>query len=209
MLVKSKFKSEKSKKNKRKNRSFKRKWEKKDIKINTMCVTWPLNICLVILRIRSFEHYILLSIIFLIVFCILYTLVLLCVSMYRLSCIQRFFYKMKLVKTLLHTQLKQTNLENQRHISTESPKRVLMILFLKTLYFQYAKRPATTSSSVFVLFYFCIQYIWSLCYIFECFAINCFALYLFHLNLQYFSPSLQDLFAIFNETLSQLSFRIH
>ena len=29
---------------------------------------------------------------------------------------------MKLVKTLLHTQLKQTNLENQLHILTESLK---------------------------------------------------------------------------------------
>ena len=29
---------------------------------------------------------------------------------------------MKLVKTLSHIQLKQTNVENQLHISTESPK---------------------------------------------------------------------------------------
>ena len=39
-----------------------------------------------------------------------------------LSCIQRFFSKMKLVKTSLRTQLKQTNLENRFHISRESPK---------------------------------------------------------------------------------------
>ena len=38
------------------------------------------------------------------------------------SCIQRFFPKMKLVKTSLRTQLKQTYLENQLHISTDSPK---------------------------------------------------------------------------------------
>ena len=35
---------------------------------------------------------------------------------------QRFFSKMKLVKTSLRTQLKQTNLENRLHILTESPK---------------------------------------------------------------------------------------
>ena len=39
-----------------------------------------------------------------------------------LSCIQRFFSKMKMVKTLLRTQLKQTNLENRLHISTKIPK---------------------------------------------------------------------------------------
>ena len=40
------------------------------------------------------------------------------------SCVQRFISKMKLVKTSLHAQLKikQTSLENQLHISTESSK---------------------------------------------------------------------------------------
>ena len=42
--------------------------------------------------------------------------------MSSVSCIQRFFSKMILVKTSLCTQLKQTNLENRLHISTESPK---------------------------------------------------------------------------------------
>ena len=42
--------------------------------------------------------------------------------------VQRFFSKMKLVETLLRTQLKQTHLENRLHISTERPKKVLMIL---------------------------------------------------------------------------------
>ena len=41
----------------------------------------------------------------------------------RLVChVQRFFPKIKLVKTSLRTQLKQTNLENWLHIWTESPK---------------------------------------------------------------------------------------
>ena len=39
-----------------------------------------------------------------------------------LSYVQRFFSKMKVVKTSLCTQLKQTNLENWLHIPTESPK---------------------------------------------------------------------------------------
>ena len=37
------------------------------------------------------------------------------------SCIQRFFSKMKLVKMLSCTQLKQSNLEHGFHILTESP----------------------------------------------------------------------------------------
>ena len=45
-----------------------------------------------------------------------------CISRSSLSCIQKFFSKIKLVKTSLHTQLKQNNLENQLHISTESLK---------------------------------------------------------------------------------------
>ena len=45
-----------------------------------------------------------------------------CLSKSSLSCIQRFFSKMKLVKTSFRTQLKQTNLENRFHISTESLK---------------------------------------------------------------------------------------
>ena len=54
------------------------------------------------------------------------------ISTSSLSYAQRFFSKMKLVKTSLRTPLKQTNLENipGLHISAEQPK-VLMILFFK------------------------------------------------------------------------------
>ena len=45
-----------------------------------------------------------------------------CISTSSLPYGQRFFSRRKLVKTLLCTQLKQTNFENQFHISTESPK---------------------------------------------------------------------------------------
>ena len=55
--VKSKLKSEKSKENKHKKCSFKRKHEKKNITINMMCVKWPLNISLLILCICTCEHY--------------------------------------------------------------------------------------------------------------------------------------------------------
>ena len=44
------------------------------------------------------------------------------ISTSDLSYVQKFFSKMKLVKTSLCTQLKQTNLENWLHISIESPK---------------------------------------------------------------------------------------
>ena len=42
---------------------------------------------------------------------------------YPLSCVQRLFFRMKLVKCFLRTQLKQTNLKNRLHISRESPKK--------------------------------------------------------------------------------------
>ena len=45
-----------------------------------------------------------------------------CINRSSLSCVQRLFSKMKLVKTSLRTQLKQTNLENRLHILTEKPK---------------------------------------------------------------------------------------
>ena len=44
-----------------------------------------------------------------------------CIGTSSFLCIQSFFSKMKLVKTSLHTQLNQANLENKLHISTEGP----------------------------------------------------------------------------------------
>ena len=40
----------------------------------------------------------------------------------NLPCVQRFFCKIKLAKTLRRTQLTQTNLESRFHIATGSPK---------------------------------------------------------------------------------------
>ena len=36
---------------------FKRKQERKDIKVEMMCVAWPLDVCLLILHICTYEHY--------------------------------------------------------------------------------------------------------------------------------------------------------
>ena len=52
-----------------------------------------------------------------------------CLYRSSLSCVQRFFSKMKLKKTLLPTQLKQGNLENGLHNSTESPKEHFNTVF--------------------------------------------------------------------------------
>ena len=54
--AKSKLKSEKSNKNKHKSNVVLKENEKKDIKID-MSAMWPLNICLLILRMRTCEHY--------------------------------------------------------------------------------------------------------------------------------------------------------
>ena len=51
--------------------------------------------------------------------------------------VQRFFSKMKLVETLLRTQLKQTHLENRLHISTETPS---FRGWIKTMWSEYANR---------------------------------------------------------------------
>ena len=45
-----------------------------------------------------------------------------CIRTFSLSHVQKFFSEMKLLKTLLRTQLNQTNLENRLYISTETPK---------------------------------------------------------------------------------------
>ena len=46
-----------------------------------------------------------------------------------------FFSKMKLVQTLLHTQLKQNNLENQLSFQQKVQKNLLMILLFQHLKF--------------------------------------------------------------------------
>ena len=74
------------------------------------------------------------SVYFVYTFYILYTFVTshkICISwiVFILSCDQRFFSKMKLLKSSLRTQSKQAKLEIQLYISTESPREVLIILF--------------------------------------------------------------------------------
>ena len=55
-IKKSKFKSEESNKNKHKSDVVLKINNKKSIKIDMMSVTWPLNICLLILCVRTCEH---------------------------------------------------------------------------------------------------------------------------------------------------------
>ena len=50
------------------------------------------------------------------------------------ACVERSFSKMKLGKTRLRNQLKQTSLENLLYISTENPKEGFVILFSNILW---------------------------------------------------------------------------
>ena len=45
-----------------------------------------------------------------------------CIRTFSLSFVQKFFSEIKLLKTLLRTELNPTNLENRLYISTETPK---------------------------------------------------------------------------------------
>ena len=70
--------------------------------------------------------------------------------MSHLSYVQKFFCKMKLVKTSLPTQLRQTNLGNWLYISTESPKEGFNVF----LTLQYGHMSGLkTSCSVFVFIF--------------------------------------------------------
>ena len=75
---------------------------------------------------KIYLNYVLAPIFFFYILCTYLLLFLIKYSFHVKVCLvchlQRFFPKMELVKTSLPTQLKQTNLENQLHISAESPK---------------------------------------------------------------------------------------
>ena len=103
---------------------------------------------------------------------------------------------MKLVKTSLRIQLKQTNLENRLHILRESPKEG----FNDTV-FQHFVQHLQLLVSVFLFLH--SIYLFAMLPFRMVLFITCFALYLFLVNLQYFSLLLQGLFAIFNENLLQ------
>ena len=112
-----------------------------------------------------------------------------------------FFSKWKLVKMLLHTQLKQTNLENRLHISTKSPKE-----FYDTV-FEHFMDELKHCNTVMKCFCVCIQCIWLLFYILVwSFFITCIALFLFLVNLDYFSYkiNLQFLIKFFRNKLFTL-----
>ena len=109
---------------------------------------------------------------------------------------------MKLVKTLLHTQLKQTYLENRLHISTECPKEG----FNDTVFqhFQHCKWGVQKGIQLVPVFLCLYSLDLVVMLPFKMiFFITCFPLFFVLVNLQYFNPLLQDLFVIFNENLSQ------
>ena len=122
-------------------------------------------------------------------------------------CVQRFLSKMKLVKNSLRTRLKQTNLENWFHISKESPKEGLN----DTVFQYFADELKHCNSDMWmdlqllVPVFLCLYstYLVAMLPFRMIFLITWFALFLFLVNLPYFSPLLQVLFAIFNENLSQ------
>ena len=121
-------------------------------------------------------------------------MVLLCVSMSSLPCIQRLFSEMKLDN--------QTNLENQLHISTESRKGfndTVFQHFVEEL--KHCNLDMPIDLQLLVSEFLCLYsiYLVAMLYFRMIFFINCFDLFLFLMNLQYSSPLLQDLFAIFNE----------
>ena len=130
----------------------------------------------------------------------------LCIGTSSLSCIQSFFSKMKLVKTSLRTQLKQTNLENQLHISTESPKKA----FNYTVFQHYLVELKLCNSNMWMnlqLLVLAILYLYSIYLVallsFRMIFFHNLVCFLFLVNLQYFSPLSEYLYAIFNENLLQ------
>ena len=147
--------------------------------------------------------------IFFFIYCVLqcctYKIFFSCISTSRFSYVQRFFSKMKLVKTSLHIQLKQINLENWLHTFTESSKEgfndtVFQHFVYEIKHCNLDMRMYLQLSPVFL----CLYSISLLYYLLEwSFFIMCFALLIFYVNLQYFSPLLQDPFVIFNENLLQ------
>ena len=109
---------------------------------------------------------------------------------------------MKLVQTLLRTQLKQTNLENRLHVLTESPKKgfndTVFQHFIDEL--KHCNSDMQMDLQLLVPVFWCLYMFLSLRMIF---LHNLFCSIFFLVNLQYFHPLLQDLFAIFNENLLQ------
>ena len=113
---------------------------------------------------------------------------------------------MKLVKTLLHTQVKQTNLENQLRISVESPKEGFNDTVFQHLVdeLKHCTSDMLMDLQLLVPVFMCFYsvYLVAMLSFRIIFFMTCFALFLFLVNVHYFSPLLRDLFAIFNETLA-------
>ena len=114
------------------------------------------------------------------------------ISTSSLSYVRRFFSKRKLMKTSLHTQLKQTNLEDRLNISTEIPKEG----FNDTAFQHFVDELKQFCSDMQIYLQLLVSvflFLYSIYLVFMLpFRITCFALFLFLVNLQYISPLLQD-----------------
>ena len=115
---------------------------------------------------------------------------------------------MKLVKTWLSTQLKQTYLENQLHISTGSPKEDT-VFFNDTVFHHFVDELKHCKRDCkLVPFFLCLYSVYlvvilsfSMIFFHSVFSFISFPFFL--MSLQYFSPLLQDLIVIFNENFLQ------
>ena len=120
-----------------------------------------------------------------------------CISTSSLSYIQRFFSKRIIVKTFLHTQLvKHTNLKNQLHISTGSPKKsfsdAVFQHFVDELKLKHCNSAMQMDLQPLVPVFLCFYSIYLVVMLpFRMIFFYPF-LFLFLVNLQYFSTLLQD-----------------
>ena len=113
---------------------------------------------------------------------------------------------MKLVKTSLHIQLKQTKPENQLYISTECPKKGFNEVsqhFVDELKQCNLHRRMDLEPLVSVFLCLYSTYLVAMLSFRKIVFHNLFCIILFLVNVQYLSPMLQDLFLIFNENLLQ------
>ena len=93
-----------------------------------------------------------------------------CISTSSLPRIQRSFYKIKLIKTSLRTQLKRLTWETDFIFQQRVQKKILMILFstfcswIQTLQSEYVNGLTTNSSQCFCVY---ILYTWQLWWLLE------------------------------------------
>ena len=140
--------------------------------------------------------YLLLYFLFSVLFCV--------VNSHKMcSNVQSSFSKMKLVKILLCTQLKQTweiIFIFQQKVQKKSFNDTAFQHFVDE--FKHSNLDRWMDLQLLVLVFLCLYSIY-LTIMFFFHNMFCFIYIFFHVSLQYFSHLLQDLFAIFNENILQ------